>query len=293
MRSMTGFGAATVRLGGRSRGSISVEVKSVNQRFLDLKLSLPKEYAMWEGDVRKIVQDRVGRGRVEVYVSRSVAGNDRPRVELDAELARAYIEQWRRLKKQLRVAGSVDLSLLKGIPDLYRSRDASAVPDGERALLGRALTAGLRELDRARLREGKHLADDMRERIHALETIAVGMAERAEATRQETRRRIEERMQELLEGKVDEARIVQEAAFQAERSDVTEEIVRLRSHLGGLRDLLGVDDAVGKRIDFLLQEVQREVNTVAAKSSDLRLTQLAVEAKGEVEKIREQVQNVE
>jgi uncharacterized protein (TIGR00255 family) len=100
-------------------------------------------------------------------------------------------------------------------------------------------------------------------------------------------------MRELLEGKVDESRVVQEAAFQAERGDVTEEIVRLRSHLGGLRDLLDRGDGIGKRIDFLLQEVQREVNTVAAKSSDLRLTQLAVEAKGEVEKIREQVQNIE
>jgi uncharacterized protein (TIGR00255 family) len=290
---MTGFGAATVRLRGRSRGSVSVEVKSVNQRFLDLKLSLPKEYTVWEGDVRKIVQEHVARGRVEVYVGRSVFGADRPPIELDENLARAHVEEWRRLKRTLHLAGDVDLALLRGIPDLYRVRDAAAAPETERPLLARALTAALRELDRSRLREGKHLATDMSERIHALESLAAGMAERAEASREETRRRIAERMQELLEGKVDEARVVQEAAFQAERSDVTEEIVRLRSHLGGLRDMTAADDAVGKRIDFLLQEVQREVNTVASKSSDLRLTQLAVEAKGEVEKIREQVQNIE
>ncbi len=293
MKSMTGFGASTVRLGARSRGSISVEVKSVNQRFLDLKLSLPKEYAVWEGDVRKIVQEHVARGRVEVYVGRIVSGNDRPSIELDDNLARAYVEEWRRLKRTLRLAGDVDLGLLKGIPDLYRVRDVVAVPEAERPLLARALTAALRELDRSRLREGKHLATDMGGRIRALETFAAGMAERAAASREDTRRRITERMQELLDGKVDESRIVQEAAFQVERSDVTEEIVRLRSHLGGLRDLTAADDAVGKRIDFLLQEVQREVNTVASKSSDLRLTQLAVEAKGEVEKIREQVQNIE
>jgi uncharacterized protein (TIGR00255 family) len=290
---MTGFGAATVRLAVRSRGTISVEVKSVNQRFLDLKLSLPKEYAVWEGDVRKIVQEHVARGRVEVYVGRSVSGNDRPPIELDEVLARAYVEEWRRLKRTLRLAGEVDLALLKGVPDLYRVRDVAPVPETERPLLVRALAAALRELDRARLREGKHLAADMRERIQALERLAAGMAERAEASRDDTRRRITERIEELLEGNVDEARIVQEAAFQVERSDVTEEIVRLRSHLGGLRDLSTAADAVGKRIDFLLQEVQREVNTVASKSSDLRLTQLAVEAKGEVEKIREQVQNIE
>jgi uncharacterized protein (TIGR00255 family) len=293
VKSMTGFGAATVRLGARSRGSLSIEVKSVNQRFLDLKLSLPKEYAGWESEVRKIVQEHVGRGRVEVYVSRSVAATDRPRVEVDEDLARAYVEQWRRLKRKLRLAGEVDLSLLKGIPDLYRAREAAAVPETERAVLLRALTGALRELDAARQREGKHLADDMRARIRALDGIASGMAGRADASRHETRRRIEERMRELVDGKFDEGRVVQEAAFLAERSDVTEEIVRLKSHLGALRELLDGADGVGKRIDFLLQEVQREVNTVASKSSDLELTHLAVEAKGEVEKIREQVQNVE
>lgn len=293
MKSMTGFGAATVKLGARSPSSISVEMKSVNQRFLDLKLSLPKEYAAWEGEVRKIVQDGVARGRVELYASRNVSGNGRAKVELDEELARAYVEQWRRLQKKLRLAGAVDLSLLKGIPEIYRAREAAAVPEAERSVFIKAVRAALRELDRSRLREGKHLADDMRSRIAALDELAVGMAERAEATRDGIRRRIEERMKELLEGKVDEVRIVQEAAFQAERGDVTEEIVRLRSHLAGLRHLVEVAEAVGKRIEFLLQEVQREVNTVASKSSDLRLTQLAVEAKGEVEKIREQVQNIE
>ena len=290
---MTGFGAATMRLGARSRGTVSIEIKSVNQRFLDLKLSLPKEYAAWESEVRKLVQERVGRGRVEIYVGRTVAGDDRPRVEVDEDLARAYVDQWRRLKRRLRLAGEVDLSLLKGIPDLYRAREATAVPEGERAVLVRALSRVLQELDASRLREGKHLADDMRARIRALDKLASAMAERAEASRHDTRRRIEERMRELVDGKFDEGRILQEAAFLAERSDVTEEVVRLKSHLGALRDLLDSEETVGKRIDFLLQEVQREVNTVASKSSDLELTHLAVDAKGEVEKIREQVQNVE
>ncbi len=293
MRSMTGFGSATLRLANKARGSISVETKSVNQRFLDLKLSLPKEYAPWEADVRKLVGERVGRGRVELYVSREGSTNGRPRVEIDEDLARAYVDEWRRLKKTLRLSGDVDLALLRGVPDLYRARETSAAPEAERAALLRVIGKALRELERARLREGTHLAADMRARTIALEKLAVFMAERADVSRLDARRRIEERLRELLAGNVDEPRLVQEAAFQVERSDVTEEIVRLRSHLSGLRDLLEADDAVGKRIDFLLQEVQREVNTVASKSSDLRLTQLAVEAKGEIEKIREQVQNIE
>jgi uncharacterized protein (TIGR00255 family) len=293
MKSMTGFGTASIRLANRARGAISVETKSVNQRFLDLKLSLPKEYAAWEADVRKLVQERIDRGRVELYVAREASTNGSPRVEIDEELARAYVDEWRRLKRSLRLAGDVDLALLRGVPDLYRAREASAAPAAERAALVRVVGKALRELEKSREREGANLAADMRARVHSLEKLAVLMAERADVSRLDARRRIEERLRELLAGNVDEARLVQEAAFQVERSDVTEEIVRLRSHLSGLRDLLEADDSVGKRIDFLLQEIQREVNTVASKSSDLRLTQHAVEAKGEIEKIREQVQNIE
>ena len=293
MKSMTGFGAATVRFSGRSRGAVSVEVKGVNQRFFDLKVSLPREYAAWEADLRKIVQEHVARGRVEVYVNRDRTNGAQPRIEINEGLAQAYVEQWRKLGKKLGLAGDVDLSMLVELPDLYRPREAAARPEAERPALWKALTGSLRELDRSRLREGKHLERDIRQRLDALERLAATMAERAKASHEETRRRIEERMRELLDGRVDESRILQEAALQAERSDVSEEIVRLRSHLAGLRGLLGSAEAVGKRIEFLLQEVQREVNTVGSKSNDVRLTQAVVEAKSEVEKIREQVQNVE
>ena len=290
---MTGFGAATVRFSARSRGTVSVEVKGVNQRFLDLKLSLPREYAAWEAELRKIVQEHVARGRVEVYVNRSIGNGAQPRVEINEGLARAYVEQWRKLGKKLRLTGDVELSMLVDLPELYRPREAAARPDDERPALWKALIGSLRELDRSRVREGKHLERDMRKRLDALERLAATMAQRAQASRDETRRRIEERMRELLEGRVEESRILQEAALQAERSDVSEEIVRLRSHLAGLRGLVGGTDAVGKRIEFLLQEVLREVNTVGSKSNDVGLTQAVVAAKSEVEKIREQVQNVE
>jgi uncharacterized protein (TIGR00255 family) len=293
MKSMTGFGSASVRLTARDRGAIAVEAKSVNQRFLDLKLSLPKDYTPWEAEVRKVVGEHVVRGRVEVVVSREGAANGKPRIEIDEALARAYVAEWRRLKRALRLSGDVDLALLRGVPELYRTREVASPPPAEKAALLRAVEKALRDLDRSREREGEHLAADMRARVGALEALAERMAERAEVSRLDGRRRIEERLRELVAGGVEESRLVQEAAFQAERSDVTEEIVRLRSHLAGLRELLAAKDPVGKRIDFLLQEVQREVNTVASKSSDLKLTQLAVEGKSEIEKIREQVQNVE
>lgn len=292
MKSMTGFGSGTARFARPGqRGSVSVEVKSVNQRFLDLKFALPKEYVPWEGDLRKIVQDVAARGRIEVYVSRTVPGH--ARVKVDQDLARAYVEEWRKLKKSLRLAGDVDLSFLQGIAELFRTKEPASHPEAELPAVRRALADALRQLERARVREGKNLERDMRSRVRHLEELAAVMEDRSRQSLRDTRQRIEERMRELLNGKADEARIVQEAAFQAERSDVTEEIVRLKSHLAGLRELFDAKEPIGKRIEFLLQEVQREVNTVASKSADLTLTRCAVEAKGEVEKIREQVQNVE
>ncbi len=294
MKSMTGFGAGSARLAsGKPGGAVSVEIRSVNQRFLDLKLSLPKEYGAFEAELRKTVQESAARGRLEIYVSRSLPGADRTRLEIDEEAARGYVEEWRRIKRKLRLPGEVDLSFLKGLSELYRPREADDSAASELAAVRRALAAALAELDRSRLREGKHLESDMRARIRTIEALADGMAERAAAGFEETRRRIAERMRELLNGHADESRILQEAAFQAEKSDVTEEIVRLRSHLAGLGDLCEAAEPIGKKLEFLLQEVGREVNTIASKSSDLGLTQLAVDAKSEVEKIREQVQNVE
>jgi uncharacterized protein (TIGR00255 family) len=290
---MTGFGTARARLDGSTAGRLTVEVKSINQRFLDLRLLLPKEYLPWEAELRKQVEAVVARGRVEVSVTRAVERGGGVPIEIDHDVARAYVAEWKRLQSRLRLPGEIDLSFLKGIPELFRTAESQDRPESERGRVQKTLAEALRQLERARIREGKHLERDMRSRVKRLEQLAAAMADRAAGSLEATRRRIEERMRELLAAHADEGRIVQEAAFQAERGDVTEELVRLRSHLAGLRDLLGASDAVGKRIEFLLQEVQREVNTVASKSNDLDLTRLAVDAKGDIEKIREQVQNVE
>jgi uncharacterized protein (TIGR00255 family) len=290
---MTGFGAGRAHLrspGGSGR--IAVEVKSVNQRFLDLRFVLPKEYLPFEGDLRKDVEAAVARGRVEVSVSRSVR-LPTPKLQVDLELARAYVAQWRRLQRQLGLPGQVDLSFLRGVGELFRTVEVPRAPQRELPALRRALAEALRRLDRERRREGRALERDIRRRVKRLEELAAAMEERAAANHEATQQRVAARMRDLLRGGVDESRLAQEAAFQAERSDVSEELVRLRSHLQGIAELLGKAEPVGKRIEFLLQEVQREVNTVASKASDLRLIHLAVEAKGEVEKIREQVQNVE
>lgn len=290
MKSMTGYGTAQARVGDIQ---VTVEIRSVNHRNLDVKLSLPREYARWESEVRRLVGDALERGRVELSVTRSAVASPRS-VTLQREVAAAYVRAWRELKREFRLAGEVELSLLQGRQDLFQLRgdivDAAAEVETTKQLVARALKAHERE----RAREGKHLADDMRERVRALTEVARRLHARAKELTPRLRERLEARMTELL-GKngVDPARLAQEAALLADRSDVTEELVRLESHLGTLAKLVAEKGPVGKRIDFLLQEVHRELNTVGSKANDLETTRAVLDGKAEVEKLREQVQNVE
>lgn len=293
MRSMTGFGSGRARVGGPSGGEITVEVRSVNQRFLDVKLSLPREYAFFEEEIRRRLQDRVARGRVEVSVSRSRRKAGPLEVEVNEPLARAYVKAFERLRKRLRLSGDVDLSFLQGRSDVVRVREPENRPEQERPALRRALGAALRQHDEARRREGRALGREVNRRVRRLRQLTGSMTSRARAVVPQARRELRQKMKDLLQDRLDETRLAQEAAFLAERSDVTEELVRLASHLEGLEALLRGGGVLGRRFEFLLQEVQREVNTTAAKATDLRLTRLAVDAKGEVEKLREQIQNVE
>ena len=250
MKSMTGFGAASAPIEG---GRMVVEVRSVNARFLDLKISLPREHQAVEGEVREATQGAIERGRVEVSVRREGPVRRRPKVEIDLELARAHAEAWRKVKKALDLDGDVDLGLLRGSSgDIVRIVDAPVDPSDEQPGLRRALAKAL-------------------------------VAERLAA-----------RITSILGGQApDPVRIVQEVAIAIERSDFTEEITRLASHVDAFRKLLRETAPAGKRIEFLLQEMLREVNTIGSKAGHLPVTQAVLAAKSELEKLREQAANVE
>jgi uncharacterized protein (TIGR00255 family) len=291
MKSMTGFGQAAWQGGGCK---ITAEIRSVNQRFLEARLNLPREYMPWEGELRQLVQAAVARGKVDVNISRAgtLAGDFT--VEVNTPLARAYIEGWRQLQAALALAGEVDLQFLLGRPDLVRVVERRGEPGNELQRVQQVLRRALRAFDREREREGRVLARDMQQRVEHLRKLVRRVRARVSDAAPETAKRLRERVQNLLEGGVvGEERLAQEVAFLLSRGDVTEELVRLESHLEALRALCRSREAVGKRMDFLLQEVHREVNTIASKSNDLQLTDLSLEARSEIEKLREQVQNVE
>lgn len=292
MRSMTGFGQASWEGGGRR---LAVEVRSVNQRFLDVKLSLPRECQAWEAPLREVVAGVAARGKVDVTVFRAGTTADDFAVEVNTAVARAAVEGWRELQRSLGLPGTIDVGMLMNRGgDLVRVVERKADASGDLPRVRQLLAAALRDFNRARDREGKALAADMAGRLRTLRRLHAALQRRTKALLPELARRLRERTAVLL-GKeaVSEERLIQEIALLAERADVTEELVRLGSHLDRLGELIRQAGPVGKAIDFLIQEIHREVNTIASKSADLEVTNSALAAKAEIEKLREQVQNVE
>jgi uncharacterized protein (TIGR00255 family) len=289
---MTGYGVASA---DAPAARVTVEIRGVNQRFLDVKVTVPREYASWEREIRDRLRGVVHRGRVEVGVVRvPVAARRRWAVAVRTELARAYVGEARRLAGTLGLDGRVSLAEVLRLPDLFEVREEAGEPGRELPALRRALGASLRAFDAERRREGGHLRRDMGRRARWLRGCTRRMRRRLPHALRALGRRAEERLARAAGGLVlDPARVAQEVAVLAERSDVTEELVRLEGHLAALVRAVGERGPIGKRIEFLLQEVHRELNTLGAKAADRVLGDLALAAKAETEKLREQVQNVE
>ncbi len=293
VRSMTGFGRAEA---SGEAIAVTVEARSVNHRHLDVALRLPRTLAALELDARRLVQSRLERGRVDVNVQLTpLAGGAAQRVQVDAALAREYVARARALAMELGLEGAPNLAWVLECPGVVRLEDPE--PSELLApwpLLADALGKALDELVARRTAEGERLVEALRS-LHAELTTAVEvLAARAPATAVRREERLRERLRALLaDTAIDEARIVTEAAIWADKSDVTEELARLRAHLAEFTLLLDKGGPVGRPLDFLIQELNREVNTVASKADDLEMSQAALGAKGALEKIREQVQNLE
>ena len=293
VRSMTGFGRAEVT--GESI-VITVEARSVNHRHLDVALRLPRTLASLELDARRIVQARLERGRVDVSIQLTpLSGAATHRVQVDVDLAREYLTRAQSIARELGLEPTPRLEWLLERSGVMRLEDAEpAEPAAPWPLLERGLAEALDELIGRRAAEGERLAEALRS-LHGDLTAAVdtmGLRAPAASTRRE--QRLRERLRALLtDTAIEESRILTEAAIWAEKTDVTEELARLRAHLAEFSLALEKGGPVGRTLDFLIQELNREVNTVGSKADDLELSQAALSAKSVLEKIREQVQNLE
>jgi uncharacterized protein (TIGR00255 family) len=290
MRSMTGFGVGDAAIPG---GRVVAEIRSVNQRFLDVRARLPRELADLSLFAEQVARERIRRGRVDLVVHTEGALASAP--VLDKERAKAALRAFAELRDDVAPSAEVPLSLLAAVPDLFVP-PSGAAQEALRAAVRLAIERAVDAMEAMCRHEGDALAADLRARSAALREHVAKAAELAEGTRDAMRRRLRERAARLLEGasiSVDASRVEAEVVLLADRSDVSEELTRLGSHLDQLAAALESGEQVGRRIDFLLQEMLREANTLGAKAQDAALSHAVVAIKVELERLREQAQNVE
>ena len=288
--SMTGFGSGSA---GGEHGQVKVELRSVNSRFCDIQVRCPPRLQRFEAGVRARLRRRIGRGKVTVFVDWEEAAAANPLPALDQDLAWHYFDELEKLCGIFGMEGRPDLAVVAGLPGLFKSVQTAPEPEEVEELLAEAVEAALDDFLRMCAREGEALVRDLRKRVVGLQ----GTLERVEAMAGEARHRHLARLRERVEalvrpGEVDEDRLAQEVAMLAERSDTTEEVVRFRSHNAQFLDTLDKGGEVGRRLNFILQEMNREANTISSKSTESEIVHLVLEIKEEVERLREQVQNL-
>ena len=291
VKSMTGYGRARQTLHGRD---ITVEVRSVNNRYLDCTVKVPRTYIFAEDSVKSRVQKAVSRGKVDVFITIDATAADETVVAVNEPLARGYYEALTKIRDMFSLEGELTAAVLAKFPDVLTvtkaEEDLESVAGDICAVLDEALEA----YNAMRAVEGVKLCEDIAGRVTTIETVVGKVEERSPQTVAAYREKLTARMQEVLQSTtIDESRILTEAAIFADKIAVDEETVRLRSHIAQLRAMLKSDQPVGRKLDFLIQEVNRECNTIGSKCNDLTTAQDVVNMKAEVEKIREQVQNIE
>jgi uncharacterized protein (TIGR00255 family) len=296
LKSMTGYAQARASENG---WSLRVTIRSVNHRFLDLHLRVPEGFEPLEPRIRQIIRERVRRGHLDVTVHYELAGP--AAIGVNQEVAAAYLKAAASLRKEFNIQSEPDVESIMRLPGVIGAAAASLESELDRleSVLGRCMLESLDKLDRMRAEEAGLLREEMSARLRTIAALASNVSTLAERARPAFAKRLEARLKDLLgETQIDPTRLAQEVALAAERSDVSEELVRLRSHVQQFQDLLSSASEAGKKLDFLLQEMQREANTLLSKSpgndgEGLEITRLALEIKSEIEKLREQVQNIE
>jgi uncharacterized protein (TIGR00255 family) len=291
MNSMTGFGKAEIH---SKAGDFTVEISSVNSRFLEVSARLPRQFSLLEHKLRELVNSRLNRGKVNVFVGFTPAENAPGRYRLSESAIRTYHRQLVAVKKTLKLSDEIGLSDLLALPDIAQPEETAADDDLIWSGMRKAADKALGDLIRMRRREGTAMAQDMKQRLKVIAVVVKEIVADSSLVVEKYRRRLTSRIGELVEPSAyDPGRLEQEIAVFAEKSDISEECTRLSSHLSQYKRSLGAKEPVGKRLNFILQEMNREVNTIASKCPETRITTAVIVLKEEIEKLRELVQNVE
>lgn len=289
--SMTGYGSAKESFDGLD---ITVELKSVNNRYLDTSVRMPRNFLFAEDTIKTAVQKHISRGKVDVFVSVDSAGTGDMAIRVNETLLKSYVEAIERITEEYRLPNDLTAMSVSRFPDVLSVEKRDMDVEELEKHLGHVAELALADFDSMRLREGEKLREDVLSRLSVIEELVAVVERDSPKTVSDYRARLESRMAEVLDGVgIDENRILAEAALFADHIAVDEETVRLRSHISQLRVMLDGSSPIGRKIDFLIQEFNREANTIGSKCQNSELAHVVVELKSEIEKIREQIQNIE
>ncbi len=290
LKSMTGFGQAIIE---NESHRVTADVKTVNNRFLDIHVKLPIEISSQEITIKKRIQSLLKRGRVDITIALTQTAETS--YEINLPLLKGYLKALQQIQVELNLDANIDLALVTKLPNAIQLTTSSAPNQEITASVVAAVDQALAKLTDMRINEGQELAKELSKRLDLIDEAIPSIENNIGQLLPVYRERLQKRMQEVLPNTIqtDDTRFAQEVAYLAERSDITEEVTRLKSHVLQFRDLLTVGEEVGKKLDFLLQEMNREANTILSKSGELSISKVALDIKTEIEKLREQVQNVE
>lgn len=288
MKSMTGYGKSSIK---NNYGELTIEIKSVNNRFLEINTHIPKSMVLNEDQIRKHIQSYIKRGSVDIFFSFTLNADIPKPVDVDLSAVTAYLAAAKKLTERFNIADDFTTTTMLKFPDVLKVNNDQDIW-GDVVIEG--LTNCLIEHDKMRCIEGKSIQDDMQKIINNLQSLLEAVAQRAPLIVQDYREKIKLRIQELLSDySIDEARLLNEVAFFADRADINEEISRMTSHINQFFNEIISPECSGKKLDFIAQEMTREVNTMCSKSNDIQATKLLIEMKNEIEKLKEQIRNVE
>ena len=289
--SMTGFGRGTTADDNRE---VTIEIKAINHRYLDINLRMPRVMSSMEDAFRKKIQQTLSRGRIEVYIGYKNKAQDQVTVTVNESVAAAYHDAFQTLSERFRLNTGPDLATLASMDGIFTISETEEDENALKELLFSALEKALTVMIQMRENEGAFLAQDVQERCQLIGTMVDSIEELSPAVVEEYRKKLEMRLKDLvISTDLAEQRFLTEVVFFADRSNITEEIIRLRSHLDQLKQTMKNGGAIGRKLDFIVQEMNREANTIGSKSADATITGYVVELKSEIEKIREQIQNIE
>ncbi|KGK88449.1 MULTISPECIES: YicC/YloC family endoribonuclease [unclassified Clostridium] len=291
IRSMTGFGRATFEDDSRS---FTVEIKSINHRYCDINLKMPKSLISIEDKIRSTIQKKISRGKVDVFINLTTYDKKDIRTVFNETLADSYVECLRSIKNRYDIKDDISLSLVAKFPEVVTIQQQEEDIEKLWKSLSGPLNEAIDMLLKMRQIEGNKLQENIIEKCNNIKNILDNIEERAPLVPITYKQKLQDRLKELLEDyNIDENRIAMEVAILADRACIDEEIVRLNSHIIQMQETLKLDESIGRKLDFIIQEMNRETNTIASKANDLNISNLAISIKNEIEKIREQIQNIE